>query len=365
MSAEAFFAQTKEGNYPITVGVGLEKELVVAVKETDAVRVAVIADQTVGLKWGPSVLATLANAGITAELFTFPAGEKYKTQETVTNFQNQLLRKRFGRDTLILALGGGVVGDVAGYVAATFLRGVPFIQMPTTLLAMVDSSIGGKVGVDTEYGKNTIGAFWQPQAVIADIAFLNGLPKREFVSGLLEAVKSFFTADKEALALVDALDLDDPLSTEKELQDAVVRAAKFKAGVVARDEREENERRILNFGHTVGHAIELLSGYAMPHGFAVGYGMLVETKIAEDLGILSPEDRAVVAKYLVRFGIAPEGLKEFGADDVLETMKGDKKTRGGAIHCVLLSGIGSVSTEGGQFAHPVAEDVIRKAYRSL
>ena len=353
-------------DHAIIVGLELEKELIAAVQSAGAGgRVAVISDDVVGKKWGGGVVSSLAEAGIAAELFTFPHGEKNKHQATASSLQDELLKKRYGRDTLILALGGGVVGDVAGYVAATYLRGVPYIQIPTTLLAMVDSSIGGKVGVDTQYGKNSVGAFWQPSAVIADLKFLQGLPQKEIVSGLLEAIKSFFTSDKDALRAVDTLTLVDPLSSPEALREIVVRSIKFKAGVVARDEREENERMILNFGHTVGHAVELLSGYEMPHGFAVGYGMLVETKIAEDLGVLPSADRALVCSYLERFGITAAGLKDFKVDDVLEAMKGDKKARGGAIYCVLIRAIGAVSTEGGNYAHLVEEAVVRNAYQSI
>ncbi len=360
-----FSSGISDANYAIVVGLDIEKDLVEIVMRAGAGRrVAVISDDVVGKKFGESIISAIS-AEVVAELFTFPHGEKNKNQTTVSAMQDQLLKKRYGRDTLIVALGGGVVGDVAGYVAATYMRGVPYIQIPTTLLAMVDSSVGGKVGVDTSHGKNTIGAFWQPSAMIADLKFLKDLPSREITSGLLEAIKSFFTSDKEALRIVETLNLVDPFSSLEALQGIIVRSIKLKSGVVARDPREENERRILNFGHTVGHAIEFLSGYEMPHGFAVGYGMLVEMKIAEDLGILSPEDRATLYSYLERFGITPDGIKGFNVNNVLDAIKGDKKARAGRIYCVLLNGIGSVSIEGGQFAHPVEEAVVRNAYESL
>lgn len=353
-------------DYFVVVGFDLEKDLVEAVKrEAAGSRVALISDDVVEKKWGGSIVSSLSNAGVPVELFTFPHGEKHKHQATASALQDELLKKRYGRDTLILALGGGVVGDVAGYVAATFLRGVPYIQVPTTLLAMVDSSIGGKVGVDTSYGKNTVGAFWQPAAVISDLRFLEGLPKREVISGLLEALKSFFTSDRDALHVIDALNLNEPLSSPEALQEIVVRSIRFKAGVVARDEREENERKILNFGHTVGHAIELLSGYQTPHGFAVGYGMLVEARVSELLGILPARDRVAIDRYLARFGIKPSGLKKYPVTKVLGVIKGDKKTRRGIPHYVLLRSIGSVYVKGGQYAHPVPTRIVRKAYESL
>ena len=352
--------------YTIAVGFDMQTALLDAIsREGKDSRIAVVSDDRVGKKWGVELVRFLTAKNFKAELFTFPAGEKNKNQKTATMLQDRLLEKRYGRDTLIVALGGGVVGDLAGYVAATYLRGVPYVNVPTTVLAMVDSSIGGKVGVDTEHGKNTIGAFWQPRAVVDDLRYIEGLPKREIISGILEAVKTFFTSDKEALSFVDALDLENPLSTRDALQEIVYRSARFKAGVVGRDEREQNERRILNFGHTIGHAVELLSGFTMPHGFAVGYGMLVETKIAEDLGKLSSADRGEVVAYMDRFGITADGLKDFAVADILEAMRSDKKARAGKAYFVLLQSIGSVFVENGQYAHPVEDSVVKKALENL
>jgi 3-dehydroquinate synthase len=352
--------------YTIAVGFDMQTALLAAIsREGKGSRIAVVSDDWVGKKWGAELIEMLTANNFKAELFTFPAGEKNKNQKTATMLQGELLEKRYGRDTLIVALGGGVVGDLAGYVAATYLRGVPYINVPTTVLAMVDSSIGGKVGVDTEHGKNTIGAFWQPRAVIDDLRYIEGLPKREIISGVLEAVKTFFTSDKEALSFVDALDLENPLSTPGALQEIAFRSAAFKAGVAGRDEREENERRILNFGHTIGHAVELLSGFTMPHGFAVGYGMLVETKIAEDLGKLPSEDCATVVAYMERFGITADGLKEFAVADIVEAMKSDKKARAGKAYFVLLESIGSVYKKDGQYAHAVDDAVVQRALESV
>lgn len=363
--SQEFEVTIKEvADYPLVIGYHLEDRIAAAL-HTEGKRVVVISDSTVGEKWGADVRTRLGERGISAELFTFPAGEQNKTQENVTRLQNFLLQNHYGRDSIIVALGGGVAGDLAGYVAATYMRGIPYINVPTTLLAMVDSSVGGKVGVDTPYGKNTIGAFWQPRGVFADLRFLQGLPKKEFISGLLEAVKTFITSDKSALALVEKLDLDAPLGTRDVLQEIVARSVRFKAGVASRDEREENERRILNFGHTVGHAIELLSGFSMPHGYAVGYGMLVEAKISELMGILPAEACAELFALLRRFDIEPAGLKPYAIDKVLEAMKTDKKSRGGVAYCVLLQSIGSVLIKDGQYAHPVEEVVVQRAYESL
>lgn len=354
------------GAYTISIGSDLTDELISSVKRTgEAHRVVVISDDMVAEKLGTEVLKRLASAGIQADLETFPHGEKNKTQDNATKLTHALLEKKCGRDTLLVALGGGVVGDVAGYVAATYMRGIPYLNMPTTLLSMVDASVGGKVGVDTPFGKNTIGAFWQPKAVLIDIEFLRALPKEQVLSGLIEATKVFYTADKSALSIVDSLDVSDPLAKPELLQDIIARAVEFKAGVAERDEREANERRILNFGHTVGHAIELLSQYSIPHGFAVGLGILVETKIAEDLGVLATNDRQYIVGHLARFGVEEAQLKEYNVDEVIDAMKRDKKAKAGSMYFVLLKGIGSVSTEDGQFAHAVEESVVKNAYQAV
>ncbi len=352
-------------SYPIIVGYGLEKELVAAVRREGAARIAVITDSNVERLHGARVLKVLKTAGVQAEIFSFKAGESNKYQTTVTSLQHQLLKRKYGRDTLIVALGGGVVGDVAGFVAATYLRGVPFIQVPTSLLAMVDSSVGGKVGIDTPYGKNTVGAFWQPKAVVIDLKFIETLPREEFVNGLFEAIKTFMTSDKAMFAKAKKLDVDSPLKNPQLLLDVVHRSVAIKAGIVARDEREQNERRVVNFGHTIGHAIEFLSKFTIPHGFAVGYGMLVEAEIARQLKLLSQKDFDAVAGSLTALGITARPLAKFPLGKILETTRSDKKTKGGMPYYVLLSSIGSVYTHKGQFAHPVSDAVVASAINTL
>jgi len=351
--------------YPIVIGMHLEKQLVQVVEREGRRRIAIIADTTTRRLFGNRILRLLGKSGRLAELLSIPPGERSKNEKTVSAIQHALLKKRFGRDTVVIALGGGVVGDVAGYVAATYLRGVPYIQVPTTLLAMVDSSVGGKVGVDTKYGKNMIGAFYQPRAVIADLAFVSTLSKEQVVNGLIEAVKKFMTSEKGSLAFVEKLDSAHPLKRPRVLQEIVYRSVRIKARVVMKDEEEKNERRILNFGHTIGHAVEFLSGYRLPHGYAVAYGMLVEARVAELLGILPVSERVAIDRYLARFGIKPSGLKKYPVTKVLRVIRGDKKTRRGIPHYVLLNSIGSVYVKGRQYAHPVPERIIRKAYESL
>ena len=365
VKVKSLTVRTSKESYPFVVGIDLAAELVTALKAEGDRRIAVISDTTTESLHGNRVLQSLKDAGLPAEIVSFESGEKNKNQATVTALQNALSEKAYGRDSIIIALGGGVVGDVAGFVAATYMRGVPYIQMPTTLLAMVDSSVGGKVGVDTEDGKNMIGAFYQPRAVIADLSFIATLKKEQVVNGLIEAIKTFFTSDKDALQLVEQLDLESPTKDPLILQEIIVRSVRIKAGLVERDEKEAGERKIINFGHTIGNAIERVSNYEIAHGYAVGYGILVETKVAEQLGSLSASDRATAVKYLERFGITSDPIRKFATDDIIAATKRDKKVLGGKSYYVLLDGIGSVSKKDGRFAHPVDDDAVRKALESL
>ncbi|TSC87259.1 MAG: 3-dehydroquinate synthase [Parcubacteria group bacterium Gr01-1014_8] len=358
--------KTAYASYPIVIGMNIERELVNVVKKEGANRrVAVISDGTVARLIATRIVSVLKKNGLKTELFTFPAGEKNKNQQIVTKLQHAMLKRKYGRDSLIVALGGGVTGDMAGFVAATYMRGIPYIQVPTTLLAMVDSSVGGKVGIDTPFGKNTVGAFWQPKAVIADAAHLRHLSRKELISGLIEAVKTFFTSDRHMLAVAQRLDLDDPFRTANELQAIIYRSISIKAAIIGRDERESAERLVVNFGHTIGHAIELLSEFRMPHGYAVGYGILVESKIAELLGTISSDEYVSIRDHLKRFGITKAPLSKFSIARVLHVAKTDKKSKSGVPHYVLLSSIGSVYTKGGVYAYPVKESIVRKAYRTV
>ena len=367
METKTISASVESGRtYPVVIGSGLGKELrEIAVREAGESRIVVIPDKRVEKIFGAQILSALEVPGKPVELFSFPDGERNKNQKTVTALQHELLKSRYGRDTLIIALGGGIVGDVAGFVAATYLRGVPYINVPTTILAMVDSSIGGKVGIDTKYGKNTIGSFWLPRAVIMDIQYLAKMPRGGIVNGLLEAVKTFITSDREVLMLSEKLNLDEPLKTAEILQEIIFRSVSYKIGVTERDVREGNERMVLNFGHTIGHAIELLSGYRLPHGFAVGYGILAEAKISELLGILSSGGCAEVYRHLSRLGITTKDFPRYSPEQILEATLGDKKTRGGVTKYVLLETIGKVHQRDGQYAHPVPDDIVKKALNEL
>jgi 3-dehydroquinate synthase len=272
--------ERRDASYDIRIGRGLLGELPALLAAQPAARCAVISDSHVGKLYGERVVAELQGADVRAELITFPAGEWNKTRETWSALSDRLLAARFGRDGVVLALGGGVVGDVAGFVAATYLRGVPWVQVPTTLLAMIDSSIGGKTGVDVVQGKNLLGAFHQPRLVVADLDVLATLPGPQLVAGMAEAIKHGVIADAD---YCDLLAREQPAIVARDLaalERVVVRSVEVKAEVVSADERETGRRAVLNFGHTVGHAVEATSGYALLHGEAVASGVRARRRAA-------------------------------------------------------------------------------------
>ena len=276
-----------------------------------------------------------------AELFTIPAGETHKSREQWAQLTDALLTAGFGRDTTILALGGGVIGDLAGFVAATYMRGIPFVQLPTTLLAMIDASIGGKTGVDTAAGKNLVGAFHRPRAVIADPAVLATLPLNYLRAGIAEAVKHGAIADASYYDFIDG-ELPSMLarSTGDSMRALIVRSVEIKANIVLQDERESGVRRTLNFGHTLGHAIEAESGYHLLHGEAIAIGMVLEAQLGERLGVTVPGTAKRVRATLTRAGLPITMPGHLVAQRILAATRGDKKAREGVTEYALVSEIG-------------------------
>src|SRR5881394_387280 len=267
-------SEQRDASYDIVIGRGLLADLPAFVKAAcPASRYVVITDSHVANLYGKQVMARFHDAKLQVELLEFPAGEWNKTRETWALLSDRMLAARIGRDSAVIALGGGVVGDVAGFVAATYLRGVPCIQAPTTLLAMIDSSIGGKTGVDVAGGKNLVGAFHQPRLVVADLDLLGTLPASQLAAGIAEAVKHGAIADADYFAFLERE--HDAVTTRQPdaLEQLVGRSVEIKAGVVAADERETGRRAILNFGHTVAHAVEATVQFAVLHGEAVAIGM--------------------------------------------------------------------------------------------
>jgi len=327
-------------------------------------RYVIITDTIVKKIFDEKLLATLKKSGLQADLLAFPAGEKNKTEQTHQALTHQMLAKKCGRDTMILALGGGVVGDMAGYVAATYMRGIPYIQIPTSFLAMVDSSMGGKVGVDTPYGKNLVGAFWHPKAIIADIDCLKNLPKEQLVNGLMESVKIFLTYDKTFFELTQKNWKKILAKNPELLQKIIARSIELKIGVVVRDEHEANERMVVNWGHTIGHAIEHLSHFKLLHGYSVALGILVESKISQLLGILSEKDFQTIRTSMKQFGIQEKYLQKFAMNDIVNMTLIDKKARDGKVKYVLLQQIGKAKTDAkGMFGHEVDKKIVEEALK--
>ena len=329
-------------SYPIHIGDGLLGDAALLAAVLPARRVAVVTNDIVGPLYLPRLQATWAAAGATPLLeIVLPDGERHKTLPTVSRILDTLVANRFARDDLVVALGGGVVGDMAGFAAACYQRGIGFVQMPTTLLAQVDSSVGGKTGVNHPGGKNLIGAFHQPRAVIADTATLATLPPRELRAGLAEVVKHALICDAAFFswleANADALLALDPVV----LAHAVHRCCTIKAGVVSRDERETGERALLNLGHTFGHAIEQVTGFGpWLHGEAVGVGLAMAAGMSQRAGWLPAADAARLDALLARLGLRTEARGAVTPQAARAAMQLDKKVQGGRVRLVLLKGIG-------------------------
>jgi 3-dehydroquinate synthase len=347
--------------YPVLVGPGLLDAVgTLVARIAPAHRYALVSDATVGALYAERVLATLP-AGRTLRL-EVPAGEAFKTRESWARLTDELLAAGAGRDTTIVALGGGVVGDLAGFVAATYMRGVPVVQLPTTLLAMIDAAVGGKTAVDTPAGKNLVGAFHPPAAVLADLETLATLPRREIAAGLAEALKHGVIADAGYFqAVVDALPglLAGGRGVADAMATVVVRSVAIKADVVSRDEREGGMRKILNFGHTIGHAVETLSDYALLHGEAVAIGMAVESELAERVGLAEAGTAARVAAGLRAAGLpvrVPEGMS---AERIVAATHGDKKARDGAAEYALPRRVGAMAAADRGWSVRLTDDQVR------
>ena len=325
-------------------------------EKAPAHRYAVVADSRVAELYGSRALDSLREAGCTADLFEFPAGEWNKTAEEWAALSEKLVRAGHGRDSALIALGGGVTGDLGGFVAATFLRGIPVVQVPTSLLAMLDSCVGGKTGVDTDVGKNLIGAFHHPTHVLIDPELLSTLPAYHIPAGLAEAVKAGAAADAELFEWIE-VHSESLLEREPDLMSELIsRAVRVKTGIVAVDPDERGERAVLNFGHTIGHALELLFGYGLLHGEAVACGMRVEARLGETFGITEAGTAARLEALLDACGLDNRAEEERRPDEIWRVAIRDKKARDGALRCVFLDAIGRVARpRDGGYTHPLEE----------
>lgn len=359
--------RTIDDSYDIQIGRNLFDSLVSDLKNglvPGASRYALITDSNVRNLYAKAVLEKLTNAGFKVDLFVVPAGEKYKTRGTKANLEDQMLDKGFGRDSAVIALGGGVVSDLSGFLAGTFGRGVPFINYATTLLAAADASIGGKTAVDTVHATNLIGLFNQPAKVYIDIETWNTLPTREVRSGLAETVKHACLADYEFFEWLEAnitrICEGDKARLEADACEYIAyKNCEIKHNIVQKDEKENNLRMVLNLGHTAGRAFETLCNYDYTHGECVAIGMVVQTFIAEDLGYMTSEEKKRIISLLKSAGLPvsiPEGTC---LEDLVVKMRTDKKTRQGRINFVIQDGIGRMRTfKSASYSIPLEEEYI-------
>lgn len=345
-------------SYPIHIKKGVLKNLYWFPKHIQ--HVVIITDHTVKKLYAKTLLASLQKLNKKVLLLSFPSGEKSKNYKIKQKLEEKILKNNFHRDTTIMALGGGVVGDMAGFIAATYMRGIPYIQIPTTILAMVDSSIGGKTGINTSMGKNLIGAFWHPSFVIIDPSCLQTLPQKHVINGLIEALKIFIILDQKNFYFFEK-NIQDILQNGMSNHHVIFEAILLKSKIIELDERENHHRAILNFGHTIGHALEALSDYRLLHGFAVGYGILVESKISQILGILPLKDYLKISQILMKLGMHPRKLKLFDIRKIIALTAVDKKSKGGKARYVLLKKIGAIHHEK-NVTYEVPVNVIKQAF---
>ena len=332
--------ELQERRYPILIGNGLlQDERSYPVKRGD--RVMIVTNPTVAQFYLDTVTFALKKRGCEVDHVLLPDGEKYKTLESLNLIFTALLQGNHGRDTIIIALGGGVIGDVAGFAAASYQRGVRLIQIPTTLLSQVDSSVGGKTAVNHELGKNMIGAFYQPSMVIIDTHTLGTLPKREVNAGLAEVIKYGASLEYEFFEWLEA-HIDELVALNNEsLQHCIARCCQIKADVVARDETEKGDRALLNLGHTFGHAIETHLGYGnWLHGEAVSTGMMMAASLSGQLGDISVADVSRLEKLLARANLPTLSPDSMQPEDYLPHMMRDKKVLAGKLRLVLLKSLG-------------------------
>ncbi len=349
----------KETAYKIVIGQGILSGLGAKLRSlrigTDAV---VITSPVIRRYHGRALAASLKKAEFSVKFFEVPEGEQSKSVKVAFPLMERIARYDFNKGVFIIAFGGGVIGDLAGYVAASYKRGVPYVQVPTTFLAQIDSAIGGKVAIDLPVGKNLIGAFYQPKIVWSDVSVLSTLDKRQMRNGLAEAVKYGVIADKKLFAYIaghyrQLLDLDPAA-----LEEVVVRCCRIKAGVVVADEKEtKGIRTILNFGHTVGHAIEAAGGYSRyHHGEAVALGMRVAAEISRQSGLLSAADCEEVNRLLSDVGL-PEKIKGIPLAVILRIMRHDKKFKKGKNCFVLAQVVGKVKVVEGVATSTIQESI--------
>ena|SRR3989338_3638763 len=354
--------QEEDNSYDIIIENGLLSKIPADLKQRKlGNRFALVTDDHVSALYGQSLESQLNDAGLPTKLFAFPAGEKNKKLRICENLMNEMSSNGFGRDTAIIALGGGVVGDMSGFMAAIFNRGVPYVQVPTTLVSQADSSIGGKTGVDTEFGKNLVGQFKQPKVVYIDPLMLRTLPHTEYIGGLAETVKHGIIQDADFFDYLKNNRREVLVTSDEVLLHLARTNCRIKGNIVEKDPHEKGLRRILNLGHTIGHAVEKLSNYKLQHGHCVAIGTMPALRIAHQVTGFPSDDLAKVENLFKYFQLPvtiPENIKN---EDILKVTTLDKKAAKGQARYCLPTRIGTMAEFGGQYAIYVDEGIVRHA----
>ncbi len=368
-----FYVELKkvvDDSYDIEIGHGLFDKLILELKGElgkGINRYAIITDSVVKELYGDKLKQAMVHSGLDTDLFSFPAGETSKTRETKGILEDQMLEKGHKRDSCIIALGGGVVTDLAGFLAGTFARGIPFINYSTTLLGSADASVGGKTAIDAPIATNAIGLIYQPKKVYIDLATWETLPVKQISNGLAETIKHACMADINFFEYleenVDKLITSEGISkdNEKICEYIAEKNCKIKYEVVKQDEREANLRQILNLGHTVGRAIETLSGYSLLHGEALAIGMMAQVKIASKLGYMTTSQAERVIRLYNKAGLSTTIPSNIATDTLVEKLYTDKKVRKGKIRFVFQEGIGQIKVyDDGNYSIAMEEEAIRQ-----
>lgn len=351
---------TSPTHYPIEIQPGLLNDTAKLLKLLAPLgsKFAIITDNLVSLLHGQKLYIDLMQAGLNVHLLTFPEGEQYKIRTTKESLENELFREGFGRDSCVIALGGGVVSDLAGYLAATYCRGIPLVIIPTSLMAMVDASIGGKTGVNVPHGKNLLGCIYQPRYVLIDPLALSTLPLEDLKHGLVEMIKYGLIADVHFFEYLEQntssiLSLDSVV-----IEKCLYNCCRIKKEIIEEDTLEKGRRRILNFGHTIGHALESLTHYQLPHGQAVAVGLLVESYLCVLIGKISKEVLDRIYSLITQYGIPISVPEYFSPEHLLEAMVLDKKSSKGVPRFVTIEAIGSPSYHDSQFCIEIDKKLI-------
>ena len=351
-------------SYDILIGYGLLENIPLDLKRNPlGNKYAIITDSNLKDLYGEKLLERFREENLNACLIDVPAGEESKSLDTVGYLVGKLLENNLDRKSAVIALGGGVVGDLSGFTASIFMRGIPYIQVPTTLLAQVDSSIGGKTAVDTIEGKNLIGAFYQPKKVYIDPSLLKTLPKREFISGLAEVIKYGVIYDRKFFEYLEKNINEIKRLNEEKLLHIIRTSCIIKKSVVEEDPRDENKRAILNYGHTPAHALERLSGYKCLHGEAVSVGMRISGWIAVRKGFWSLDEWERQNRLIKSFGLPLE--MDFEIEEFIKALYYDKKVEGGTLMFVFPKCIGEMASINGKYKIPVSEKELRIFLREL